>query len=285
MYHKHYTLGLFAVLLTVCSCSENIIEQGNLNTQQVINLTGQISQQNVTRANDYGFVSGDRMGIFVVDRVGGTAGSIDAVDNRAQNMLFTFDADAGRWSSPTTLYWRDAQTAIDVYGYYPGENYIATPSAYAFEVQSDQSTEAANGDLSGYEKSDLLWGKSSDVKPTTETIVIKYGHILAGVRVKLEKGTGITETEWNKLQKIVLVENTITQGTVNLSTGALAVNSDQGTIPVKMLPQSGDEYRAVVIPQNDVIMQTTAMITAKTRMILFTVNTLLYVFIVGFIMY
>ncbi len=249
MYRKHNILGLFAVLLTICSCSENIIEQGSLNSQQVINLTGQISQQNVTRANDYGFVSGDRMGIFVVDRVGGVTGSIDAVDNRAQNMLFTFDADAGKWSSPTTLYWRDGITAIDVYGYYPGENYIATPSAYAFEVQSDQSTEAANGDLSGYEKSDLLWGKSSDVKPTAETIVIKYSHILAGVRVKLEKGTGITETEWDKLQKIVLVENTITQGTVNLSTGALTVNSGQGTVPVKMMPQSGDEYRAVVIPQ------------------------------------
>ena len=190
---------LLSVLLVLSSCSEDITDFKSINVGKEINFTGQIHQENVTRANDYGFVSGDRMGIYVVDYQNGQAGILGASDNRAQNVLFTYDAESYRWTSPTTLYWRDDQTPIDVYGYYPGVNYISNPLAYKFEVQMDQSTEAQNGDLAGYEQSDLLWGKASRIEPTSEQITVKYNHILAGVRVHLTKGEGMTDTEWSKL--------------------------------------------------------------------------------------
>ena len=244
---KQYFISFIATLFALYSCSDVLTETVNGGIQYPIELTGKITQENVTRANDYGFVRGDRMGIYIVDRVDGHAGTLGAMDNRAQNVLFTYDDNNHSWSSPATIYWRDEQTGIDVYGYYPGVNYIESPTSYFFEVQSDQSTEAKNGDLSGYEQSDLLWGKTtSDF--TKEQIVLKYGHILAGVRVKLNKGDGITDTEWDKLQKIVLVENTIRQASVDLSIGSTAVDGSDVSI-IRMAPQSNDEYRAVVIPQ------------------------------------
>lgn len=245
-YCKQCILGLLA-LLALCSCSEEITSIIGEKSQQPIQLSGQIDQENVTRANDYGFVGGDKMGIYIVDRVGGVAGQLGASDNRAQNVLFTYDDDNHRWSSPAAIYWRDEETGIDVYGYYPGVNYIESPTSYAFEVQTDQSTEAQNGDLGGYEQSDLLWGKKTS-EFTTSQIVLKYNHIFAGVRVQLQKGDGIIDTEWGKLKKIVLVENTVRKASVDLSVGAAAVDGSEVSV-VRMAPQSGDNYRAVVIPQ------------------------------------
>ena len=250
---KQYKLSycwLLSTLLALSACSEDITDFKSTNVGKEINLTGQIQQENVTRANDYGFVSGDRMGIYVVDYQNGQAGTLGASDNRAQNMLFTYDAESYRWSSPTTLYWRDDQTPIDIYGYYPGVNYISNPLAYKFEVQTDQSTEAQNGDLAGYEQSDLLWGKAARVEPTAEQITVKYNHILAGVRVHLIKGEGMTDAEWDKLEKIVLVDNTTRAAEVNLATGVVAsVASEESLRSIRMAPQSDDYYRAVVIPQ------------------------------------
>ena len=216
-----------------------------------ISFIGQIGQQNATRANDYGFVTGDRMGIYIVDREEGSAGAVHATDNHASNVLFTFNGDSYRWSSPSTLYWTDNETAIDVYGYYPGVNYIDNPLEWSFSVQANQNTEAMNGELGSYEKSDLLWGRCSNIAPTEEPIILKYEHRLAGVRVHIEKGEGISDIEWQKLERIVFVENTILESTVNLSTGTVTCSqSNQSVAPILMLSQSNDDYRAVVIPQS-----------------------------------
>ena len=250
LYMKKGTIILSA-LLALWACSESPLLLEGQGESLPIELGGQIVQENVTRADDRGFVTGDRMGIYIVDRDG--EATLGATDNRASNVLFTYDGDGYRWTSPTQIYWRDQETAIDVYGYYPGANYINNPTAWQFSVQTDQSTEAANGDLSGYEQSDLLWGKTTS-RPTTDQIVVKYGHILAGVRVQLQKGTGISDTEWEKLEKIVLVDNTVTTATVNLATGTvlpthLRGGDGGGVTPIRMAPQAGGHYRAIVIPQ------------------------------------
>ena len=237
---------LAMVAFTFFSCSDYVAEFTIQNGHPPILFTGQIVQENETRANDYGFVEGDRMGIYVVDRNQGVAGTLESLDNRAQNVLYKLEEN-GQWTSPTTIYWRDRDTHIDIYGYYPGVNFIENPTAYSFEVQTDQSTEAANGTLGGYEQSDLLWGKATDIGFTTETIIVRYNHILAGVRVILNKGTGISNTEWEKLEKIVLVNNTVLKGNVDLSQGSVTLGEQRGSI--RMLPQSNDNYRAVVLPQ------------------------------------
>ena len=244
---KSYYLSIAMMLaLITYSCSDEFQEAVSTSPTP-LKLTGQISQENVTRANDYGFVTGDRMGIYVVDYEDNQPGDLAASNIRAQNVLYTFDGDSYSWSSPTSIYWRDKQTPVSIYGYYPGQNYIGDPIAWNFSVQTDQSTPAENGSLSGYEQSDLLWGKEGRVEFTQEQIVIKYHHILAGVRVHLNKGTGISDTEWQKLEKIVLVDHTKTSSTVDLSTGSVVANGEME--PILMADQSNDDYRAVVIPQ------------------------------------
>jgi len=241
---KSYLWIVVAIFMIGCS---DQFEESVTQSRMPIELSGSISQQNVTRANEQGFVTGDCMGIYVVDRVNGEAGLLGASDNRAQNMIYTFDGNSSTWSSNTAIYWRDQQTPVDIYGYYPGVNYISDPTAYHFEVQRDQNTEASNGDLSGYEKSDLLWGKAANVSFTTERIIVSYHHIMAGVRVQLVKGEGISDTEWDKLSKQLSIDNTVRTATVNLSDGAISAGT--GASPINMAPQSDGNFRAIVIPQ------------------------------------
>ena len=257
-----------AILLSVVcfvSCSDSLEKLSLPSDGLPIQLSGTISQENVTRANEQGFVTGDRMGIYVVDRVSGEAGVLGASDNRAANMIYTFDSDGYTWSSPTSIYWRDQQTAVDIYGYYPAVNFISDPKAYNFEVRKDQSTEAGNGDLSGYEQSDLLWGRASNIAFTTERITVSYHHIMAGVRVQLEKGTGISDTEWEKLTKQLSIDNTVRSSTVDLSDGSITLGT--GVSPINMAPQSGDNFRAVVIPQT---------VTAGKQLLSITIDGLTY---------
>lgn len=238
--------------LTLCSlfsiaCTDHLFEGGS-GSGMPIELSGNIKQTNVTRASDYGFVTGDRMGIYIVDYENGSPGSLAASGNRASNVLYTFDGDKNVWNAPLEIYWRDNQTPVDVYGYYPGMNAVSDPVAYRFEVSWQQNVLPQEGEISNYESSDLLWGKAEKVQPTTDQIVINYHHQLAGVCVTLKKGDGITDTEWGKVDKTVQVDNTIRTCDFNLQTAALTLvgSADRN---IQMLPQSSDRYRAVVIPQ------------------------------------
>ena len=241
-------ISLLVCCLITVACSDNLFTDGIADGGNAIKLNGNIHQENVTRASDYGFVTGDRMGIYIVDYENGIPGNLSATGNRASNVLYTFDGEEYVWSAPTEIYWRDSRTPIDVYGYYPGVNTIDNPAAYPFEVSWQQNMLPQDGEMSNYEASDLLWGKAVNVQPTSNEIVIDYRHQLAGICVTLTKGEGMTDTEWEKVDKTVLVENTIRTCKFNLQTGEITVDGTPDR-SIQMLPQSGDCYRAVVVPQ------------------------------------
>lgn len=241
-------LSAVAVASTFTSCYDTLIDAPQLSHDMLITLSARLQQQNVTRADEQGFVTGDRMGIYIVDYVNGAPGILDVAANRASNVLYTFDGDNYKWTAPTQLYWRDASTPVDVYGYYPGINYIDNPTAYQFEVSELQHVVPEDGGMSNYEASDFLWGKTAKVSPTEKEITVSYHHRMAGVWVYLKAGEGITATEWEKLDKIVQIENTVRTATIDLTDG-IPVPSGEVDKGIAMLPQSGDSYRAVIVPQ------------------------------------
>lgn len=235
-------------LSVMSSCSDSFLYDIGAQGNGAIKLSGHIRQENTTRANDYGFVTGDRMGINIVDYDNGIPGALSANGNRASNVLFTFNGEDYVWKAPLEIYWRDNRTPVDVYGYYPGTNYIADPSAYNFEINWQQNAMPREGEISNYEMSDLLWGKSEMVQPTTNEIVIDYRHQMAGINVVLQKGDGISATEWEKLDKTVQIDNTIRTCSFNLQTAEITLTGTPDR-SILMLPQSDDHYRAVVVPQ------------------------------------
>ena len=235
-----------SMLLTSCYTDDEIIEP-EMQASPKINLSGEISQVYQTRVNDAGFCDGDEVGIYVVDYNGSTAGELLDEGNRGDNVKHTFDEANFKWNGAYDLYFKDNRTNVDIYGYYPFA-YPDNVSAYAFEVQKDQSTSAAYGKIGGYEASDFLWGKTENVAPTDKVIKLGFRHMMASARVTLAEGEGFDDGEWAGLEKAVLLLNTKRESTIDLATGEVTAVGNvpsTGTIPYV----NGGDYRAIIVPQ------------------------------------
>ncbi len=246
---SRHIIGALA-LMSLASCAldepgfDPVVEDAD---RKPIVISGSISQEYATRANDEGFCNGDVVGIYVVDYDGSTPGVLQNEGNRADNVRFTFDEAAYKWNPAYEIYWKDKNTHIDLYGYYPWGSPEDVEN-YAFEVEKDQRREAANGQMGGYEASDFLWGKSADNAPTANIIRLGFNHKMASVRVSLVEGEGFAEGEWAAAQKQVIILNTARKSSINLRTGVVTASDEipsTGTIPYK----DGDDFRAIVVPQ------------------------------------
>lgn len=241
-----YLLAAGAMLLTGCS-DDFFGDKTEQHDSNRIQLSGDIDQLAVTRVNDNGFCNGDVMGVYIVDYEGNKPGTLKENGNRGDNVRHTFDEPNYKWNSAYDLFWKDKHTHIDVYGYYP----FANPESiedYQFEVQKDQSKATENGEMGGYEASDFLWGKVSDVAPTTSVIRLPMAHRMSNARVTLIQGSGFAEDEWANLEKIVLTANVARKASINLSTGEIkTAGSAESTMTIPS--RVNDEWRTIVVPQ------------------------------------
>lgn len=246
---KYWVSGIVLLLLSISSCQEQItVEQFDTAKRIPVRLFGEIRQNQVTRVSDNGFANDDAIGIYVVNYSDDTPGQLVTSSNQADNVKYVYNESEGRWVSNLDAYYKDKNTNVDIYGYYPYAN-PSSVEAYSFEMAKDQSKPAANGVMGGYEASDFLWGKATQITPTAERIPIKFSHIMAGIQVELAEGTGFSEGEWANLSKAVLITGTTRKSTIDLSTGTVTPQGDAevtGTIPYI----DGTTFRAVVVPQN-----------------------------------
>lgn len=225
---------------------EVVVPQGE---QIPIQLLGSIDQVAASRVNDEGFCNGDGIGVYVVNYQNGEPGTMLSEGNQADNVRYVLNEEENKWTPDYPIYYYDKVTPVDIIGYYPYVSNMDNVNAYSFELAKDQSTDAANGLMGGYESSDFLWGKAEKISPTASRVNITFNHNMAGVQVELTEGTGWGENEWVGLDKQVLISNTIRKASIDLSTGEATPVGDiptTGTVPAK----SGDGWRAIVVPQS-----------------------------------
>lgn len=256
------SVGIFA------SCDDNGWEgAGDVPQKNPILLAGGIEQVAVSRVNDNGFCNGDVMGVYIVDYEGNQPGALQNSGNRGNNIRYTFDESANKWNSAYDVYWKDKNTHIDVYGYYP----FSSPgdvNAYEFEVQKDQSKDADAEGMGGYEASDFLWGKAADIAPTSNVIQLPLKHRMSSVKVTLVEGEGFTDGEWASLEKSVLVKGVKQNAKINLATGEVVATGSVATTGI--IPYKKEDYfRAIVVPQT---------VSAGTVLFSMTVNGYPYTF-------
>lgn len=246
---KRYSIFIIGLLpLLFAACHEDIATEG-ADHGNAIELCAEVKQDYVTRANDGGFADGDEIGVFIVNYNNNEQQALQPTGNHADNVRFTYSESTGKWTGSYQIYWKDKLTPIDAYGYYPFDGLLANTAAYPFNVQKNQHDNLKTGrQLSGYEQSDFLWAKQENVMPTTALINLQHHHIMAGIKVTLVEGAGFDEGEWDDIQKTVLVENTVLQSTINLQTGVVSCATN-ATVQNIIPQQTGDVYRAVVVPQ------------------------------------
>ncbi|MBQ2424375.1 MAG: fimbrillin family protein, partial [Alistipes sp.] len=184
-----------------------------------IEISGRISQDYATRVDDGGFCQNDQIGLYGVNYTEGNtaAGTLLDEGNQVDNARYTYDEANSQWVSSGNIYYKDVNTNIDLYAYYP---YAAVESVteYKFEVAQDQS--GANS-VDGYAMSDFLWAKAENITPTENKIALHFYHRMACANVTLKEGQGFESGEFDALNKVVLAMNTTRTSTIDLSTGVV----------------------------------------------------------------
>lgn len=242
-------MSCVAALLTV-GCT-NDIDEGlvipSSSDTPAINIDGSIRQTYTTRVDDGGFCDEDQVGLFGVNYTNNntSAGTLLNEGNQVDNARYTFDEASWTWKSQGGVYYKDAETNIDLYGYYPYSS-VNSVSEYAFEVQQDQSGGNA---VDGYALSDFLWGKATNIAPSEAKVKIKFNHKMACANVILAEGEGFAEGEFERLEKSVLVMNTTRISTIDLSTGEVTAVGDAPMEGIVM-KSNAEGFRAIVVPQS-----------------------------------
>lgn len=239
----------FLLLPLLVACSESISTWNDGEKRQEIVLSAEYPVTSLTRTTANGFTDGDQVGIFVVDYENGEAGTMALNGNRASNVVLTFDEQANKWTALRPLYWAEDGTPSDIIGYYPFVETLESTTSQTIAVKRNQHDSATKTGKGGFEQSDLLWAKAEKVSPTSETVVLKYQHIMAGLNIRIERGDGFTAEEWAQMQKTVLVTNTLLSGTADLTKGVVVPQSESGERQTITAMPYGDAWRAVVIPQ------------------------------------
>ena len=212
-----------------------------------VEILSEIHQQPATRVTTDGFCTGDEVGLYLVNYDGETPGTLKVEDNQADNVRFTYDEN-GNWVSEYDIFYKDNETNVDMYGYYPYSEPTSI-DAYPFEVARDQSKGVEHGQMAAYEASDFLWAKTKNVTPTASKVILSFHHQMSAARVRFSQGEGWTDAaEFAAVKKEVLVTNTIRKSTIDLSTGVV---TPVGETPLTgIIPMADyDEFRAIVVPQ------------------------------------
>lgn len=212
-----------------------------------VQIYNDIWQQPATKVTSDGFCTGDEVGVYIVNYDGETPGTLQLKGNQADNVRFTYNEN-GDWVSDYDLYYKDNDTQVDFFGYYP----YAEPSsieAYPFEVARDQAKAAEHGQLATYEASDFLWAKTKKVTPTASKVIMTFRHQMSSARVRFSQGSGWEDAaEYAAVTKEVLVTNTIRKSTINLATGVVTPEGEAPLTGIVPLNDNG-EFRAIVVPQ------------------------------------
>lgn len=249
---KKILLLLMSAAVMLASCTkEPVIELSLVDGDRIpLNIDGSIRQV-ATKATAQGFVDGDAVGLYAVNYSGGNtvAGTLSAEGNQADNVKYVFDEGGQKWTPMKGVYYKDVNTNVDLYVYYPYQQGISDVSAANFEVQKDQSTAATPTSLSGYEASDWLWGKVENVTPSESKVQIPLGHKLSAVQVTLAEGSGFGEGEYASISKSVILTSTTRKATLNYATGEATPLGSPQYDGIVMCPQESGAFRAIVVPQ------------------------------------
>ena len=190
-----------------------------------------------SRVTDSNYETGDKVGLYVVNYEGGSAGTLQVSGNHASNVAFSYDGS--KWASSTTLYWKDDQTKADFYVYYPYGS-VTSVTEHPFSVKKDQSS------ASSYQASEFLYGVSKNVAPVESAVNVTTYHLMSNAVVKLVAGEGFSEAELNSDHVSVSINGLKTDSKINLRTGEVVATGE--THAITPLNIDGT-YKALVVPQ------------------------------------
>ena len=196
-----------------------------------------------TKATAEAFEAGDKVSIWAVEYATDQAPELQIGGNFLNNETIAFDGSL--WKASETLYW--SEKACDFYAVYPT---IAPSSveSYLFDIVADQNSVKAEGELGGFEASDLLFAKAEKVSRADGKVSLKFAHMMSKCVVNVIKGDKFEGEFPNDIS--VHIYNTVTTADLNLVNGSVEKYALGNRKTITMKKITNENFEAIVIPQN-----------------------------------
>lgn len=200
----------------------------------------------ITRVTETAFESGDRIGLYVVNRNDdGSQNDLKPSGNYVDNMRYTYSYNT--WTPDETVYWKDDKTCADFYLYYPYQAAHVNENPMVFKVEADQSN------VNSYKNSDVIVGSTMNVAPSQTTVHIASKHVMSRVVIALKPGEGFTDASLAASDVKVTLNVPAVSANIDLATGKVEPIMNHDGESLTMTPMTpykdGNVYRAIVVPQ------------------------------------
>lgn len=230
-------IGVALSLLGLASCSNDDSTEAPVSAKETP-MTFDVVHPSQTRATATEFESGDKIGVYIAKadmplEIGG-----NALNNEPLTLT------SGKWTPGKNLFWDEG--TYNAYAYYPYMN-VTSIEDQPVSVATDQSTAETNGTLSGYEASDLLYAKTSNVVASTSPVPLSFKHVMSKLTIRLVKGEDFegempTDAE-------IFIHNTVPTATFDFSAGIVTRDVKGKRATIKARQESNFQFGAIIVPQ------------------------------------
>ena len=224
-------------LLGLASCSNDDSTEAPVSAKETP-MTFDVVHPSQTRATATDFENGDKIGVYIAKadmplEIGG-----NALNNEPLTLT------SGKWTPGKNLFWDEG--TYNAYAYYPYMN-VTSIEDQPVSVATDQSTAETNGTLSGYEASDLLYAKTSNVAASTSPVTLSFKHVMSKLTIRLVKGEDFegempTDAE-------IFIHNTVPTATFDFSAGIVTRDVKGKRATIKARQESNFQFGAIIVPQ------------------------------------
>lgn len=186
----------------------------------------------LTRATEYGFEDGDRIGLFITK----SDETLETSGNCVSNELLTKGGEG--WNTANEIFLDHGN--YNVYAYYP---YSAVNSIEDYEVavSTDQSKQE------DYTASDIMYARSMNYSNLADAVRLNFSHVMSKLTIRLIKSE---DYEGELPQHAdVFVHSTVTRATLDLNTGIATKKPKTGAKTIRAHQASANTYEAIVVPQ------------------------------------
>ncbi|MCI6196005.1 MAG: fimbrillin family protein [Prevotella sp.] len=230
-------VALSIMIFAACSSDNDVSTEAPKSAKETP-MTFDVIHPSQTKATATEFENGDKIGVYIAK----TDMPLEIGGNTLNNEQLTLTS--GTWTPSKNLFWDEG--TYNAYAYYPYMD-VTSIEDQPVSVATDQSSPETDGKLSGYEASDLLYAKTSNVAASTSPVTLNFKHIMSKLTIRLVKGEDFegdmpTDAE-------IFIHNTVPTATFDISAGIVTRDVKGKKTTIKARQESDFQFGAIIVPQ------------------------------------
>lgn len=226
-------LVILAALISLAACDNEMLDD-----ELVFDL-----RTPATKVTSSGFEAGDEVSLYAVEYIGEESPELQIAGNFINNEKLIYND--GVWKSDRKLYW--SSLSCDFYALYPYQK-LTSVERHPFEVCTDQNSAGTDTESGGYESSDLLWAKATEVTKEDGKVKLQFKHLMSKCVVTISKGEKFEGEIPDDITTHIY--NTSISANINFALGSVEKNPQGVHKTITMKKISNSRFEAIVVPQH-----------------------------------